>query len=72
MGYDPHAIKAIHLESYDLKDCCRKLFENWLSTSHGPTPKTWKTLLEKIRDVDELSSSTDEIEEMLFKRFTQK
>ncbi|XP_065910284.1 uncharacterized protein [Dysidea avara] len=71
MGYDPHAIKAIQLESYDLKDSCRKLFENWLSTSHGPNPKTWKTLLEKIRDVDELSSSIDEIEEMLLKRFTQ-
>jgi len=72
MGYDPHIIKAIQLESHDLKDSCRKLFEDWLSTSRGPTPKTWKTLLGKIRDVDEISSVTDEIEETLLQRFTQK
>ena len=70
MRYDPQAVKAIEVESHDLEEHCQKLFEDWLTTSHGPTPKTWQTLLEKISDVENLTIAIEKIEEMLIKRFT--
>jgi len=50
-----HAIKAKHNE--DPKKCCQKLFIDWLSTDHGVGPKTWSTLLEKLKEVEELAAS---------------
>ena len=61
MDYDLHTISAIERESRDLQHCCQKLFTDWLTTSNGPTPKTWKTLLECIEDVEELTAALGEI-----------
>ena len=54
-----NAIKAKHNE--DPKNCCRELFIDWLSTNHGVDPKTWSTLLDKLKEVDNLSAATQEI-----------
>ena len=63
MGYRFRDVKAIKKESLnDLKECCQKLFSDWLDTSRNPT---WKTLLEYIKDVDDLSAAAEEIEEEL-------
>ncbi|XP_065910853.1 uncharacterized protein [Dysidea avara] len=59
MDYDPYTVSAIEKESRNLQDCCQKLFTNWLTTSNGPSPKTWKTLLECIEDVEELTAAVE-------------
>jgi len=49
----------------DPKNCCRDVFIAWLSTKQGISPKTWSTLLEKLKKI-ELSSAAEEIIEELF------
>ena len=67
MTYDIGEVNAIRKDSQDVEECCGKLFENWLSTSHHPAPKTYKTLLNHIKKVDKLSSAHKEIEKELIK-----
>ena len=52
-------ISAKHKE--DPKKCCRELFIDWLSTDHGVGPKTWKTLVERLKEVEDLTAATGEI-----------
>ena len=52
-------IKAKHKE--DPKKCCKELFKDWLSTDHGDSPKTWSTLIEKLKEVEDLAAATTEI-----------
>lgn len=65
MGYNIYEVNAIETESRNLKECCEKLFYNWLTTKHGPTPKTWQTLIECLKQVDELTAAVEEIEKEL-------
>ena len=57
------AIKEKHKE--DPKKCCRELFISWLSTDCGVSPKNWSTLLEKLREFENLATVTEEIVEKL-------
>ena len=43
------------------KKCCKELFKDWLSTGHGVSPKTWSTLLDKLREVEDLATARNEI-----------
>ena len=63
MRYSPQEVKGFKRE--DLKECCKNLFHNWLSTKHGPKPKTYQTLLEYIKKIDELATASEEIEKEL-------
>ena len=54
-----NAIKTKHNE--DPKKCCRDLLIDWLSTDHGVAPKTWSTLIEKLKEVEDLAAATQEI-----------
>ena len=66
MEYEVSDVKAIEKEAQnDLATCCEKLFEDWLSTNHYPTPKTWRNLLERIREVTNLYAATEKIEKKL-------
>ena len=69
---------ALHYEIYDIKNiqekhredpkkCCKNLLEDWLTTGNGESPKTWSTLLDALRKVNELTSVTNEIEKDLSK-----
>jgi len=60
-----NAIKAQHNENP--KKCCRQLFIEWLSTNHGVSPKTWSTLIDKLKEVEDLAAATKEIENELEK-----
>lgn len=55
----------------DPKKCCKELFEDWLTTSNGAKPKIWKTLLDKIKEIDTLDSAAKEITEKLIKKNLQ-
>ena len=67
MRYSIGDVDGFDREGRDLTDRCEKLFGNWLTTNHGPTPKTYQTLLKYIKDVDNLAAASEEIEEELIK-----
>ena len=41
--------------------CCKELFKNWLATDNGAKPKIWQTLLDRLKEVENLQSGTDDI-----------
>ncbi|XP_065903623.1 uncharacterized protein [Dysidea avara] len=57
--HDVQAIKEKYHE--DPKKCCVQLFADWLSTNKGVTPKTWPTLLAKLKKVEELTEVVENI-----------
>ena len=61
------AIKKKHRE--DPKKCCRALFEDWLLTDHGDGPKTWQTILDKLKEVEELFAARQEIMQELIHKY---
>ena len=66
MEYEIPQVEAIKRDGKDVSEqCATKLFQDWLETSHGCTPKTWRKLLERIKDVDELYAAADRIKEKL-------
>ena len=72
MRYNTREVEAFRKDSQDLKECCMKLFTNWLETGHGPTPKTYQTLLNHIKEIEDLSTASEEIERNLVKGKTSK
>ena len=68
MGYEPRDVKPIECDSKDVEDRCTRLFEDWLTTDHGDTPRTWEKLLERIEEVDCLHAAAGHIKEKLIKQ----
>ena len=70
LRYDNSTINSIGNKCcYDPESCCRELFEDWLTTSHGIAPKTWSTLLQKIKQVSDLMSAVEEIKKELMSTY---
>ena len=67
MRYSVEEVEAFKRDGKDLHDCCKKLFINWLMTSHGPEPKNYETLLIHIKKIEDLVNKSEEIEEELIK-----
>ena len=67
MEYDIGEVAAFDKEGRDLQERCEKMFTNWLTTGHGPTPKTYETLLKYIKEVNDLTAARKEIEKELIK-----
>ena len=65
MRYKPREVKAFRKDSKDLDECCMKLFSDWLETGRGPVPKTYQTLLDHIKEIDDLAAASEEIEREL-------
>lgn len=61
MQYNVSDVKGIEKDSSDSAESCLKLFENWLDTTNGATPKSWRTLVQCIKDVDELAAAAERI-----------
>ena len=57
-------------ERGDPKQCCKRLFEDWL-TSDGIGPKTWGTLLEELDNSGNYETAFDEIQRNLQEHFTK-
>ena len=70
MDYNIATVKATKKDCSDSAECCKRLFEDWLSTDHGAVPKTWSTLLQKIKDVDSLAAAVDDIKRKLSRKGT--
>jgi len=45
--------------------CCAELFREWLDTDCGLQPKTWSTLFVALKNVKQLATATEEIEQKL-------
>ena len=63
LRYDLATIKAIKdKEHQDPKKCCREFFKDWLMTNNGAKagPKVWSTLLDVLKEVDEISADITE------------
>ena len=54
-------VQDIRAKYKNSKKCCQILFEDWLSTDHGASPKTWSTLLDKLSKVKDLIAARNEI-----------
>ena len=65
MRYKPGDVEAFRTDSHGPEECCKKLFKNWLTTSHGPVPKTYQTLLNHVRKVDKLAAVSETIKKEL-------
>ena len=62
LHYDVSIITAIEKKCVsDSKRCCFELFTDWLTTVNGIGPKTWKTLLTQLKEVEELTDKVEEI-----------
>ena len=72
LGYEIHTVKSIRdNHNGSARKCCRELFEDWLTTSNGARPKTWQTLLDCLKDVEELASATKDITDNLIQMDSQ-
>ena len=63
LRYDLATIQAIKdKECEDPKKCCRAFFRDWLMTNNGAKagPKVWSTLLDVLKEVDEISDDITE------------
>ena len=60
--YEIATVKTIKAKCNDNPiKCCKELFIDWLSTDHGIGPKTWSTLIEKLKEIEELAVATNDI-----------
>ena len=69
LDFDVYFVEATTEEFHDFKKRCKKVFIKWLTTSHGPTPKTWQTLLSKLRSIEELVAASENIEKQLMEKY---
>ena len=68
MEYKIREVKTMERDGQDSGERCSLLFEDWLDTNHGCTPKTWQNLLDRIKDVDELTVAAEHIKQQLSAR----
>ena len=63
LHYDLTTIKEISDRGLaDPKKCCREFFKDWLMSNNGAKagPKVWSTLLDVLKEVDEISTDVTE------------
>jgi len=58
-------VEGVKVKFSDPKKCCQELLKDWLSTSNGVGPKTYSTLLDKLKEVEELIAVTNDIMQKL-------
>ena len=71
LEYDISTVKNIRNKHKDPKKCCKELFEDWLATDNGVKPKTWQTLLDKLKEIEELYGVTKDIKGKLIQMDSQ-
>ena len=65
MRYTAQEVKAFRKDSEDSGECCKNLLDNWISTGHGPKPKTYQTLLKHIKKISNLTAASEAVEKEL-------
>jgi len=68
LDYKIETIELIKQKHHgDGEQCCDGLIRDWLSTDHGVGPKTWGTLIERLKEIEQLAIATSDIEKELTK-----
>ena len=67
MRYTVEEINDLKGDSQDSSEYCKILLTNWISTDHGPNPKTYLTLLKCIKKIGKLTAVSKAVEEELIK-----
>jgi len=50
---EEHDLDIIENETHgDLRVACRKMMRKWLSSAKGRTPKTWRTFIQALLELD--------------------
>ena len=50
---EPHEIDTIRVEEHgDFKMASKKMLRKWLTSTKGKIPKTWRTFVETLLDID--------------------
>ena len=66
LQYDIPAVEKISVKCKENPTkCCKELFKNWLATDNGAKPKIWQTLMDKLKEIEELGGVTEEIMKIL-------
>ena len=65
MDYSIDAVRGFKEDGRNSDEQCCQFFEDWLTAGHGCTPKTWQTLLDHLKQVDDLTAAVEEIEKEL-------
>ena len=63
--FNTSEIAEIEKRGTDPMHRCNILFEDWLTTDHGVTPKTWETLLKHLGKIEKLSDKVEEIRKQI-------
>ena len=62
LEFEPSSVDIIKQNHpNDAKQCCTKVFVNWLNSGEGKGPKTWGELLATLQDIKDLTAVTEEI-----------
>ena len=66
LHYDIPKVRSIEEKHCnDPKKCCRELFEDWLCTCKEGKSKTWETLIQQLKEIEELKASVEKIVKLL-------
>ena len=65
LRYKILTVELIKSNHKDNINCCKELFKDWLTTDNGAKPKTWETMLNKLKEIKELHAVTESITEKL-------
>lgn len=65
LGFEIYKVKSIK-ETYsgNPEKCCKEVFVHWL-TSNSEGEKTWKVLLQTLKEITDLTAVTEQIEKEL-------
>ena len=62
LQYDIPTVEKISVKCKDNPTkCCKELFKNWLTTDNGAKPKIWQTLMDKLKEIEDLACVTEDI-----------
>ena len=71
LRYEIPAVRLINSKhNGDPKKCCKELLTNWLTTDNGVGPRIWSTLLDKLKEVQELAAAREKIREELIEMYS--
>lgn len=71
LRYEIYTVDSIRSKyNSDPTKCCKELFRDWLTTNNGAGPKTWFTLLEKLKNVVDFAAAREVIMKELTEMYT--
>ena len=67
MRYTTQEVSGFKRDTQDSHECCKSLLDNWISTGHDPKPKTYQTLLKRIKKINNLAAASEAVEKELIR-----